>query len=112
MSNKGSVISVNISEEKGTVKHPVSEIEIDSLGVTNANITGNSSVGIFVGYTRVANTINNCFTTGVVLGTPDFISPEQIEGRKSSPQTDISPAEASWQVPPPFYPEGQHPPQH
>jgi molybdenum cofactor synthesis domain-containing protein len=33
MSNSGSVISVNISEEKGTVKHPVSEIIIDKNGI-------------------------------------------------------------------------------
>jgi len=35
MSNKGKVISVNISEEKGTVKHPVPEIVIDTSGVVN-----------------------------------------------------------------------------
>lgn len=33
MSNKGSVVSVNISEEKGTVKVPVAEIVIDDKGI-------------------------------------------------------------------------------
>jgi molybdenum cofactor synthesis domain-containing protein len=33
MSNKGKVVSVNISEEKGTVKRPVEEILIDKTGV-------------------------------------------------------------------------------
>lgn len=33
MSNKGLVVSVNISEKKGTVKHPVAEIQIDNRGV-------------------------------------------------------------------------------
>ena len=33
MSNSGEVVSVNISEEKGTVKHPVAEIVIDDRGV-------------------------------------------------------------------------------
>ncbi len=35
MSNKGNVISVNISEQKGTVKQPVAEILIDKHGVIN-----------------------------------------------------------------------------
>lgn len=35
MSNKGRVISVNISEEKGTIKKPVSEILIDKNGVVS-----------------------------------------------------------------------------
>ena len=35
MSNKGSVISVNISTEKGTIKHPVPEIIIDKNGIVN-----------------------------------------------------------------------------
>jgi molybdenum cofactor synthesis domain-containing protein len=35
MSNKGKVISVNISEEKGTVKHPVGEILLDKNGIVN-----------------------------------------------------------------------------
>ena len=35
MSNQGRVISVNISVEKGTVKHPVPEIIIDENGVVN-----------------------------------------------------------------------------
>ncbi|MCK4752593.1 MAG: MOSC domain-containing protein [Planctomycetes bacterium] len=33
MSNKGQVISVNISEEKGTIKKPVSEISLDHCGI-------------------------------------------------------------------------------
>ena len=35
MSNKGSVISVNISEQKGTIKQSVAEILIDKHGVVN-----------------------------------------------------------------------------
>ena len=35
MSNKGKVISVNISEEKGTIKHSVPEMQIDKNGVVN-----------------------------------------------------------------------------
>ena len=35
MKNDISVISVNISEKKGTIKIPVSEIELDNLGVKN-----------------------------------------------------------------------------
>ena len=35
MSNKGKVISVNISEEKGTIKKPVPEILIDKNGVVS-----------------------------------------------------------------------------
>ena len=35
MSNKGKVISVNISEAKGTIKSPVPEIMIDKSGVVN-----------------------------------------------------------------------------
>jgi len=33
MSNKGRVLSVNISEKKGTVKHPATEIVIDKNGI-------------------------------------------------------------------------------
>ena len=35
MSNRGKVISVNISEEKGTIKRPVTEIQIDKNGIVN-----------------------------------------------------------------------------
>jgi molybdopterin adenylyltransferase len=35
MSNKGKVVSVNISEKKGTIKKPVSEILIDKNGVVS-----------------------------------------------------------------------------
>ena len=35
MSNKGRIISVNISEEKGTIKKPVPEILIDKNGVVS-----------------------------------------------------------------------------
>lgn len=35
MSNRGRVISVNISEKQGTIKHPVPEIVIDKNGVVN-----------------------------------------------------------------------------
>jgi len=33
MSEEIKVLSVNISEEKGTIKHPVDFIELDELGV-------------------------------------------------------------------------------
>ena len=35
MSNNGQIISVNISEQKGTVKQPVTEISVDKDGVVN-----------------------------------------------------------------------------
>jgi molybdopterin adenylyltransferase len=35
MSNRGKVISVNISEQKGTIKQPVTEILIDKNGIVN-----------------------------------------------------------------------------
>jgi molybdenum cofactor synthesis domain-containing protein len=35
MSNNGSVVSVNISEQKGTIKKPVAEILIDKNGIVN-----------------------------------------------------------------------------
>lgn len=35
MTDRGEVVSVNISEEKGTVKHPCQEIRIDEQGVVN-----------------------------------------------------------------------------
>src|SRR5512134_3527883 len=39
--NRAKVISVNISEKKGTVKHPVEEITITEAGVMNDAHAGN-----------------------------------------------------------------------
>jgi hypothetical protein len=42
---------------------------IDSLGITNANITGHDNVGVLVGYKTASNSsVNNCFSSGNVTG--------------------------------------------
>jgi hypothetical protein len=48
-----------------------SNATIDSLGVTNANITGSSYVGGVAGYDS-AGTINYCYATGSIHGTSDI----------------------------------------
>ncbi|RKZ33388.1 molybdenum cofactor synthesis protein [bacterium] len=39
--SKGEIVSVNISREKGDIKHPVEEIEIDQLGIIGDSHSGN-----------------------------------------------------------------------
>jgi hypothetical protein len=42
---------------------------IDSIGITNANITGHDNVGVLVGYKTASNSsVNNCFSSGNVTG--------------------------------------------
>jgi len=78
MSDKGQVISVNISEEKGTTKHPVPEIVLDDRGVAGdahaglwhrqVSLLGQESIDSFIA------------ATGKQVGPGDFAENITLQG--------------------------------
>jgi hypothetical protein len=46
---------------------------IDSLGLSNVDITGAANVGGLVGATAYSSTVNNSYSTGSVSGTGDYV---------------------------------------
>ncbi len=57
----------------GLFGHTSNGTVIDSLGIANCDITGNSRVGGLVGLSYTSCTISNCYVTGSVTGSVNYV---------------------------------------